>query len=510
MNRRDIYSPERDPLIRQEAAARVSPLPGPTFSALAASVSPPAPLRIIIVGAGLAGLCAAYELEKLGHTVVILEADASHVGGRARTLRFGDGLYGEAGAMRIPKYHNLTRHYVSLFNLSLRKFVQSNDEAYYFVRGRRLRLKEEALLKNLFKLTPEEQAKNVGALWEKAVTNLLHGLIEPERDDLFTSVLDTTNVRALDQRSLQQLLEAAGISEEAIELLTSAWGLETSLPSGASEHLREELKAVWSSDFDEIVGGTDLLPRAFAENLHSPPRNGCEVVRLEQDAATNKAAAVYKEGGSLKREEGDFLLCTLPLPVLSRLEVAPPFSGPKSQAIRLINYDSSTKVLGIARRRFWEQDDGIYGGGTSTDLPTGFTYYPSDNEKARDPEVSARPAVFLASYTWGQQARRLAALTHREASAVVMRSLANVHPQIAEDKMIDRTAMWSWDNHQWSSGAFAWFLPGQHTALHQDIVSPEGRIFFAGEHTSLTHTWMQGALESAQRAVAEIIHAAAP
>ncbi|MFH7028015.1 MAG: FAD-dependent oxidoreductase [Heteroscytonema crispum UTEX LB 1556] len=66
----------------------------------------------MILGAGMAGLCAAYELEKRGHTCVILEADRSHIGGRVRTLRFEDGLYGEAGAMRIPKNHDLTRHYI--------------------------------------------------------------------------------------------------------------------------------------------------------------------------------------------------------------------------------------------------------------------------------------------------------------------------------------------------------------------------------------------------------------
>jgi monoamine oxidase len=91
----------------------------------------------VIVGAGLAGLCAAYELEKRGHRITLLEADAKHVGGRTRTLRFGDGLYGEAGAMRIPENHDITRRYVSEFGLPLRNFVLSNPKAYYFLRGQR-------------------------------------------------------------------------------------------------------------------------------------------------------------------------------------------------------------------------------------------------------------------------------------------------------------------------------------------------------------------------------------
>ena len=437
--------------------------------------------------------------------MVILEADSSHIGGRARTIRFDDGLYGEAGAMRIPKNHLVTRHYISLFELPLRKFVQSNDNAYYFVRGKRVRLSDENLLKPLFSLTPEERKMSPFDMWKPAVVDLLARLSEQERDDLDSFEFDTTSVRDIDQRSLHQLLEVTGLSEDAIEFLCSTWGLETTLPLAATEVLREELKAVWALEFHEIIGGTDLLPKAFADRLKSKPRNGCEVVRLEQDATGKKAAAVYKKRGRLSRVEGDFLICTLPLPVLSRLELAPAFSGPKMEAIRRINYDSATKVLAVAKRRFWEQDDQIFGGGSSTDLPTGFTYYPSDNADAQDPAVSAAPAVMLASYTWGQPARRLASLPHKDAAHAVVRTLSNLHPQMAEEGIIEKVVRWNWDNHPWSSGAYAFLQPGQHTTLVKDIVSPEGRIFLAGEHTSLTHSWMQGALESAQRTVAELI-----
>ena len=82
-----------------------------------------------------------------------------------------------------------------------------------------------------------------------------------------------------------------------------------------------------------------------------------------------------------------------------------------------------------------------------------------------------------------------------------------MHAQLTQRNNLRRTASWSWDNHRWSGGAFAWFMPGQHTALHQHILAPEGRIFFAGEHVSLTHTWMQGALESALVAVREMLAA---
>jgi monoamine oxidase len=98
--------------------------------------------------------------------------------------------------------------------------------------------------------------------------------------------------------------------------------------------------------------------------------------------------------------------------------------------------------------------------------------------------------------------------SHDERAAVVLRHLARIHPQLREPGIVRETRSWSWDNHPYSSGAFAWFMPGQHTELHRAIVAAEGRIHFAGEHVSLTHTWMQGALESGLRATREMLEAA--
>lgn len=466
------------------------------------------PLHVVIVGAGLAGLVSAYELEKRGHRVTILEADARHIGGRVRTLRFGDGRYGEAGAMRIPTRHLLTRHYVSEFALPLRKFVFSNPQAYYFMRGERHRIADVAAVSRLYRLADAERNKSPDDLWADSVGKALATLDDADRKDLTSESLTSPRVRAFDQKTLQQLCEDAGLSDEAIEFMAVAGGSETILPTAATETLREEMLEVWSQGFDEIVGGTDTLATAFARKLESRPKLGSEVLRLTQSADGLRAGAVYRQGGNLRKVEGDYLLCTLPCPVLSRMRVEPEFSGPKWRAVRELAYDSSTKVLAVTSRRFWEADDGIYGGGTFTDLPIATAYYPSDNAEAKDPRVSRGAGVLLASYSWGQAARRLASLSHGPRAAKVVEHLSRVHPQLASAGMIRRTASWSWDNHPYSSGAFAWFNAGQHSALYRDLIAPEGRIHFAGEHASLTHTWMQGALESGLRATREMLEAA--
>src|SRR5688500_3813115 len=303
------------------------------FDDVRALAQPPKPVRVVILGAGLAGLCAAYELERRGHTVTLLEAESRHVGGRARTLRFDDGLYGEAGAMRIPEGHKITRRYVAELGLSLRPFVQSNPEAFVYLRGRRERIKNVRDLGTLYDLAPAEKGKTPDDFFAEAVSAPLKKMTDAEKDDLSADHFHTVGLRALDQRSLQQLCEGAGLSQEAIDYLASATGLSTQLPSAATEHLREELKEFWTGKFDEIVGGTDRLPSAFVARLRSKPRMGCEVVSIEQDAGKGQAAAIYREGGALRRAEGDFILCTLPFSVLSRMQIDRTFSGPKRRAI---------------------------------------------------------------------------------------------------------------------------------------------------------------------------------
>ncbi|MBI2487027.1 MAG: FAD-dependent oxidoreductase [Deltaproteobacteria bacterium] len=177
--------------------------------------NPKTRLRVVIVGAGVAGLCAAYELEQRGHEVVILEAESRHIGGRVRTVRFGDGLYGEFGAMRIPLGHNLTRHYITKFGLPFRKFVQSNPEAFYYVRGNRIRIKDENKLNGFYSLTETESKKSISNLWSETVLNVLSGLNQDELADLRRSVFKTEKVKGLDWLSLEALLKQRGMSQEA-------------------------------------------------------------------------------------------------------------------------------------------------------------------------------------------------------------------------------------------------------------------------------------------------------
>src|SRR5262249_59654885 len=139
--------------------------------------------------------------------------------------------------------------------------------------------------------------------------------------------------------------------------------------------------------------------------LTRKPKMGCEVIRLEQDKAHGRVRAVYRVGGRDYQEEGDFLLCTIPFPVLARIETDPPFSYEKQRAIIELGYDSGTKVALWTKNRFWEKNNGIYGGSSSTDLIRGGVIYPPDNaldaegDKPTASAVSEPPHVCLTSPT---------------------------------------------------------------------------------------------------------------
>jgi monoamine oxidase len=130
--------------------------------------------RVVVIGAGLAGLVAAYELRRRGHEPLVLEAQ-NRVGGRIYTLRtFAPGLYAEAGGMRIPRSHDLTLEYCRLFGLELRPFVMGNPKGLVHVGGRRMTLEEADLDPTClpFELHEHERGRTATDLWEDAIRDL--------------------------------------------------------------------------------------------------------------------------------------------------------------------------------------------------------------------------------------------------------------------------------------------------------------------------------------------------
>jgi monoamine oxidase len=446
------------------------------------------PQRVVIVGAGMAGLAAGYELLRAGHEPVILEA-RGRAGGRVYTLRepFTHGLYGEAGAMRIPRSHHLTHAYCAKFNLTLSPFTMGNGQGYCYLAGRRLRAGEVAAQADTlpFELGAHERGHSVYTLWGEAIQECRDLLGLP--DGGWEAIC-----ARYDQYSIREFLEYKGWSEGAIELYGLLADQEALLNSSFLEALREELGGFYE-DMVEIDGGMDHLPNAFLPALAPHIRFGAKMVAIDQSPAG--ATIHYETRAGRFSVSGDYAIITVPFPVLRHVECLQPFSRAKQRAIRQLHYDASAKILFQCRRRFWEEDDGIFGGGTLSDLPIRVTYYPDHHRETGR-------GVILASYTWSEDAQRWGSLAPHDRIAQALENLALIHPQVTEAFEVGTSYMWHDD--EFAGGAFALFDPGQQSLLYDAIVQPEGRIFFAGEHASLAHAWIQGAIESGLRCAAQI------
>src|SRR5262245_30524965 len=171
------------------------------------------PPHVVIVGAGLSGLCAAYLLQQRNWTYTILEAERNHIGGRVRTMPIGNGLHWEAGAMRIPHNHHITLRYISQFpEIKTRTFVMNNDNAYLFARGYKVRAKDEDKIRQRFDLSRWERSQSSGALWNLAVHDLPNGLTGDQQKELRSGDWFTyAKLRKWDRLSLRQLIEEARV-----------------------------------------------------------------------------------------------------------------------------------------------------------------------------------------------------------------------------------------------------------------------------------------------------------
>jgi monoamine oxidase len=447
--------------------------------------------RVVVIGAGMAGLVAAYELARAGHDPVVLEAQ-NRVGGRVYTLRkFAPGLYAEAGAMRIPRVHDLTLGYIEHFGLATRPFLMGNPKGLVHVGGKRMTAEQADMTPDElgFVVAEHERGRSAFALWEEA-TKDLKAMLEADPVAGWAHI-----VKEYDGYTLREFLEFKGFSEGAIEMYGVMNFVESGINNAVTEEFREDFGKAYE-DMQEIVGGTDRLPNAFYTEIADRIRFGAEVHAIDQD--DDSVTVHFKTEAGRYSVSGDYAVMTLPFSVLRQVEVMTPFSREKQRAIRQLNYSASTKVLFQVSERIWETDDGIFGGATVTDLPIRRMNYPT-------PDPTTKRGMLLASYTWDQDAARWGAMDEETRLEEALEDVSKIHPRIRD--VYEVGASHAWYDDRFANGAFALFEAGQQTQLQEAIVSPEGRIHFAGEHCSLYHAWIQGALESGLRA-ARAIHEA--
>ena len=510
-------------------------------------------VRVGIIGAGLAGLASAFELRKTGAEITVFEAEEKRIGGRVYTYYFNQSkhLYGELGAMRIPASHETVWHYINLFKLPTRPFVQANENALIYLKKTRVRNDAEGLnvMKYIYpKYKLAEWEKRTP--WQKLVYYGLESPLlpaSPEQRSELLQVKPTYNAFNVywDLQSNRKMMESLGLSQGAINLISNLSPL-------AGQNLYNSYIDIAQANYPanlsflyEIPGGTSTIPYSMYHSLlnqnpvmdyPSIPthflgkvsiKNGNWVTGIHRDHKTGNVILAYGNRNEVnpQYETFDYVICAIPFSTLRTIDINPLFSSLKMQAIKEVNYIPSQKTLMLCNRRFWEEggpDEQIIGGGSYTDLPITSVWYPSDHSKHCDKHTKAmlqsspynkltipqidqnsltnEPGVLIASYNYSLDTTRLANLPTAMREEEIKREVEEVHGMpvgYLDDIAVDFKTI-NWNDYPWSRGALPFYSPEQKRLFSYGMALPEydNKVFMAGDHISAVHRWMQGALQS--------------
>jgi monoamine oxidase len=461
--------------------------------------------RVVILGAGISGLVAAYELSKAGYECTILEA-TNRAGGRNLTARSGDiireedsrqwvgfdpegHLYANMGPARIPHHHTAILGYCKEFGVDLEVFTNDNRAAFFH---------------NL------EHFEGSPVVARQVMTDTRGYLAELLAKAVNRNALDDT-LTGEDKERLLDLLRSYGDLDPADDLY---------MGSGRGGHQGEYVHAglapgeindpldfsqLLSSDFWEYklhfsqfldqnptllqpVGGMDAIVDAFEERLEHLIRYR-SIVRAIRKTAGGVRIVYRRRRRGMRVLEADFAICTIPAPVLR--DIPNDFSPETQAAIESIEFSKAVKIGFQARRRFWEEDHGIYGGISWTDQDITQIWYPPYGYQ-RD------KGIILGAYIWDDEpGLRYTAMTPAERLRAAIAEGEALHPGYAAE--IEAGVSRAWPKVRFQRGG--WPVSYQPPAR---LRQPDGAIYFAGDQLSALPGWQEGAALAAHAAVQAI------
>jgi monoamine oxidase len=439
---------------------------------------------VTIVGAGLAGLSAAYELQRAGWRVTVLEA-RDRVGGRVYSVRsFSNGLVAEAGGEFIEDSHSRMLALAKQFNLKLGRAGswQGQEGDWASFDGKSGPLSEATIWgTNL----PSEILK----IWA-ALAELGKHVPDPNQPQA------APEAQSLDRQSTAEWLNALDAhpfaKNDFIQHIRAEYTTEPERHSlldlarnAAMFYSTSERKTNW-----RVIGGNDLIPRALANTLPDVRMNS---VVTSINATDDGVVIGYKTGNSYRTISCAFAILAVPLTTARWIRFEPPLPGSHQRMVHEISYGAVTKVMIQYRRRFW--NDKGWNGRLATDAPIVYTWHATSHTDAENGIITV--------YTGGGPGAKLAALSDEERTQLAVAEIEKIFPGSSD--LIEHTATVAWPNEPFTRGSYMALAPGEVTAHWRTLFEPAGRLFFAGEHATVYQGYMEGAVESGQRAAANII-----
>ena len=458
--------------------------------------------RIVILGAGIAGLVTTYRMERAGFEVTLLEA-RRRTGGRNWTLRRGDkvemigeddqtvgfskGNYFNAGPARIPSLHQGILGYCKLLGVPLEIEVNFSNSALLqsdgSFNGRPI---QERQAINDFRGRIAElltKATNRGALDRELTAEDKERLVAFLRTygDLSKDSLYKGTDRA-GYKVLPGAYDQVGVNRDPLSL-------HDLLKDDALDDMMFEEIIVMQAPMFEPTGGMDRIPAAFHKSIRSPIVLGAEVRGIYQNEERAEIAYRERSSGKSGKLTADYVVCTIPLPVLANIDAD--FSPQVKQAIAGAKYDHSAKVA-FESPRFWEAEQ-IYGGLSFGGADTGAVWYPSTGYQ------SAR-GIILGAYVSGNPAVAFESFPVSRQIDMARNAIDKLHPGHGAD--LTAGVAVDWNKIQYSLGPWIhWTNSAADTDAYRLLNQPEGRIYFSGAHLNQLPSWQEGAVLAAHRTI---------